>query len=413
MRKTFLVIFAVWVILILIGALSQPDFPKSIILGLSGLLLCFVLLLPLGIKPKQPGKKLDFLFAFRYYGLCLVAVILLSLFAPQASRIYIFFYGSPANFFISIIASLLIVTGVSLSFKNKYQNDLELKRKWWHRLAMVLIYASAVVAFILLAGWTIQAQPWDQSSDYTYSNKFSFEQGYASVPGDPVSCSMQKVQITTGGLGSQVLGTGYVLWCGGDLTRAFAESAPNYFPNYFKATLPYETGNGIENSQLWNFRMPGSVGYFTDSNELEQLRQSGALNGLSFKSFRMHQVGAGTIWAMVGYILLTIFLPLIGFFLVRDIIYRSILYIVPYLADFKTVIKIVWNKMKANPKIVGGLGLILIAVLLFYWFQIRPESIRQECYRTAAAQWGSSPDSNTLGGYYQICMLSKGMGFVK
>lgn len=62
----------------------------------------------------------------------------------------------------------------------------ETKDKWWHRLALVLIYGSTIVGAIFLATLLIseEGEYW-VSESYT---AYSFEQGYATADGKEIDC---------------------------------------------------------------------------------------------------------------------------------------------------------------------------------------------------------------------------------
>lgn len=75
--------------------------------------------------------------------------------------------------------------------------------------------------------------------------------------------------------------------------------------------------------------------------------------------------------------------------------------------------------VKKNLKYLG-LGLILL--VLFYWFQIRPANIRKVCnkesYRRAGIEWKRENPSNVneslvyskdVDKYYEVCLRSKGL----
>lgn len=57
------------------------------------------------------------------------------------------------------------------------------------------------------------------------------------------------------------------------------------------------------------------------------------------------------------------------------------------------------------------LSVLLTVAGLFYWFSVRPENIRKECYQTTKqkAEETRNFSHNTLNAMYQTCLTSKGM----
>jgi len=73
---------------------------------------------------------------------------------------------------------------------------VETKNKWWHRLALVLIYGSVTIAGLFLVGLVVDDFPsWEKYKSYSYS--YNFEQGYEFLDVEEISC---------GGVGSGRLG---------------------------------------------------------------------------------------------------------------------------------------------------------------------------------------------------------------
>lgn len=56
-----------------------------------------------------------------------------------------------------------------------------------------------------------------------------------------------------------------------------------------------------------------------------------------------------------------------------------------------------------KPYIIIGSALVLVVFFLFYWFQVRPESIRKECYK-----W-TTKDPNLFDRQYRMCLLRNGL----
>lgn len=62
----------------------------------------------------------------------------------------------------------------------------ETKDKWWHRLALVLIYGSTIVGAIFL-GILLVTEESDNWAKYSYT-AYSFEEGYPTAKGKEIDC---------------------------------------------------------------------------------------------------------------------------------------------------------------------------------------------------------------------------------
>jgi hypothetical protein len=72
-------------------------------------------------------------------------------------------------------------------------------------------------------------------------------------------------------------------------------------------------------------------------------------------------------------------------------------------------IKSIGDKIKANPKVSAGLGIALVVIFLFYWFQLRPASIRQSCYTEAYQRFPDYDQQYGFNGIYFQCLLKYGL----
>ncbi|PIR83007.1 hypothetical protein COU19_02470 [Candidatus Kaiserbacteria bacterium CG10_big_fil_rev_8_21_14_0_10_56_12] len=65
----------------------------------------------------------------------------------------------------------------------------ETKNKWWHRLALVLIYSGAVIGGLFFT--TLALSELSDLEEYqSYSYSYSFEQGYEFLDGEEIGCSL-------------------------------------------------------------------------------------------------------------------------------------------------------------------------------------------------------------------------------
>lgn len=59
-----------------------------------------------------------------------------------------------------------------------------------------------------------------------------------------------------------------------------------------------------------------------------------------------------------------------------------------------------------NKNIIILLGLVIILGFNFYWFSLRPQNIRKECYKKAQAQSGFK---RIINDSYEDCLMSSGL----
>ena len=189
---------------------------------------------------------------------------------------------------------------------------------------MVLLYTSTIAAFITFAVLTIKDQPWIKQGYINYT--FSFQQGYASVPDAPEPCQLLEVPTSSSLYFEFPPDTKYAayLTCG---DHNSVEQNP-LFLLYYNYTgklinsLYYDKNTGVRAGGTIQGPYEGT--FLTDSG-VADLKQSGILNNLSLKRSQVYTYGG--IWSTVLEILRTIFVPLIGFFLVRSIVYPCLLYL--------------------------------------------------------------------------------------
>jgi len=73
--------------------------------------------------------------------------------------------------------------------KPLFVRRVETENKWWHRLALVLIYGSATLAVLFWIGLAIdEISDWEKYKSYSYA--YSFEQGYEFLDGEEISCAL-------------------------------------------------------------------------------------------------------------------------------------------------------------------------------------------------------------------------------
>lgn len=69
----------------------------------------------------------------------------------------------------------------------------ETKDKWWHRLALVLIYGSTIVGAIFLGSLLVTEEA-DNWARYSYT-AYSFEEGYLTAKGKEIDCKFSATSL--------------------------------------------------------------------------------------------------------------------------------------------------------------------------------------------------------------------------
>ena len=188
----------------------------------------------------------------------------------------------------------------------------ETENKWWHRLALVLIYGSTIVVAIFFAILLIS-----EESEYWVSESYtaySFEQGYEAADGKEMDCKFSVFESRGGRLSPLSL-----FRCG-DL-----DSDTDFLEKYTKARGTY--------NQLEELRLPKSSsglyipvadrqGKKTDSEIMVELIQSGELDNVKVKrATSFEYVSFFGNWSLY----LLIVLGWLIFW--ESIVYRTILFI--------------------------------------------------------------------------------------
>lgn len=198
---------------------------------------------------------------------------------------------------------------------------LETKDKWWHRLALVLIYGSTIIVAIFLAILLIseEGEYW-VSESYT---AYSFEQGYEIADGKEIDCKFSVFESSSGRL-SPIS----IFRCG-DLT-----SDTEFLNRYVQARGTSERlqelrgDQGITELDFSAFKknyVPVAERSKTQSDDeiMVELIQSGELNDVKVKrALSFDYISFGGNWGV--YLLL-----ILGWLVFwESIVYRTILFIV-------------------------------------------------------------------------------------
>jgi hypothetical protein len=183
-----------------------------------------------------------------------------------------------------------------------YREGLE--KKWWHRLANVLIYGSTIFIFILSCciGFFHLDQNFGNTNWKIYSYTYSFESDYSQAKGEEFSCNYSS--------------SGYQTIICGD--------AETLLTRYAKANGTYD--------QLIQKTSQSGEGYISDFMTYYQLLSESVKNG-SFPSqikMKREPVVLYNILSedvLIG-LLFTILFILLWFIFWESIVYRLIVYII-------------------------------------------------------------------------------------
>lgn len=190
----------------------------------------------------------------------------------------------------------------------------EAKNKWWHRLALVLIYGSTVFVTVFLAALLISDEGGNWvSSSYT---AYSFEQGYEEAEGKEIDC-----RFSVTGLGD--LPRVSFFRCG-DLS-----SGSEFLGKYAHASGSYENLEQMREQRIQNTPARGGGLYqrvaknVVDGEIMVQLIQEGKLDNIKVK--RTFSIDYASFFGNWGIFILFVLGWLIFW---ESIIYRTILYII-------------------------------------------------------------------------------------
>lgn len=198
----------------------------------------------------------------------------------------------------------------------------ETKDKWWHRLALVLIYGSTIVGAIFL-GILLVTEESDNWAKYSYT-AYSFEEGYLTAKGKEIDC---KFPVTS--LGNLPL----IFFHCGDLS-----TGSEFLEKYFRARGTYdrlvELRKGPENLVKLDLtalkrnyvpvaERPGYEGTKSDIEIMVELIQSGEMDDVKVK--RIMSFEYATFLGNWSLYLLLVFGWLIFW---ESIVYRTLLYVV-------------------------------------------------------------------------------------
>lgn len=188
----------------------------------------------------------------------------------------------------------------------------ETKDKWWHRLALVLIYGSTIVVAIFLAVLLIS-----EEGDYWVSESYtaySFEQEYATAKGKEVDCKFSATSLGD-------LPPVSIFNCGN------ISSDTEFLEKYARARGTYEKleeNREQINSTLASGGLLGRIqrANATDDKIMVQLIQNGELDNIKVK--RAVSVDYASFFGNWGVYLL---LVLVWFVFWESIAYRTILFV--------------------------------------------------------------------------------------
>lgn len=198
----------------------------------------------------------------------------------------------------------------------------ETKDKWWHRLALVLIYGSTIVGAIFLGSLLVTEEA-DNWARYSYT-AYSFEEGYPTAKGREMDCKFSATSL-------------------GDLPLVFSHcgdlsTGSEFLEKYFRARGTYdrlvELRKGPENLVKLDLtalkrnyipiaERPGYKRTKSDIEIMVQLVKSGELEDVKVK--RVMSFEYATFLGNWSLYLLLVFGWLIFW---ESIVYRTLLYVV-------------------------------------------------------------------------------------
>lgn len=167
-------------------------------------------------------------------------------------------------------------------------NRPDLQNRWWHRLANVILYGSSLLLFLSILGLFLLEQPWEIT---TYH--YSFELDYENIDAFESNCNF--------------LGTSYISVSGcGDIY-----SADTFLERYTKARGTF--------SKLEEAYTKGA----TAQQIIKGLKENNALSDIRVKKAISNDY---TVFILLFGVLI-VAVP-VWFIILRNIIYKTILYIV-------------------------------------------------------------------------------------
>jgi len=178
-----------------------------------------------------------------------------------------------------------------------------LEHHWWHRLANVLIYASAIVVATIIAGLIISDSSSWKKNIYTYS----FESNYETAKGVESNCSFTANDIGIYDFPS--------IDCGGNLylpssfIKRYAASEKD-----FKSIIAALLNQGLLHPSETNI---------SDGKTINALIRGKYLENISLKNDVQILFGK-----LIKQILLGLFVTFVWFVFLESIIYRAFIYIV-------------------------------------------------------------------------------------
>lgn len=191
-----------------------------------------------------------------------------------------------------------------------FYKENELGLKWWHRLAKVLIFGSTLIIFIFSIIWFFRSfSDWNNPDPkYIYSFESKYEEAFGFIK--PCTFLLENnedsISIECGDVGEK--------WKGGNYGYL-----PDFLDRYSKS-IGYKEEFISKSPLMFNNKIMGyslNVNYELFNKKIEQ----GQFNNVNAKRIIL----LGPLMRNIGIMFLV---PIFWFFLIKDVIYRSIIYII-------------------------------------------------------------------------------------
>ncbi len=203
-----------------------------------------------------------------------------------------------------------------------------IEKKWWHRLANVLIFGSTILLFIgtFLYLW----DSLDSFKNYSYT-AYNFENGYTEAKGNEIEC---RFHLGDSPITSNVGDKPYVV-CGEDYSTDIGQFLKKYNDAFRQKFSINDDYCDIKGRDLFGKLTNEAIKCFREKNDISPLSMGSSNDkqkqweefdfSTNIKVKRESKINFGAISVFVG----TLLLVTIGWFIVWEaIIYRALVYII-------------------------------------------------------------------------------------